>query len=251
MTDAVMNEPMGPDRTDQDTSARSGLDFPPVRFVFLAKGFSLIFWGLLLAMILFFGNASVEVFHVVRIPAYVVGSALAAWGVWMLSDAGAISGPWHRHVRATLILVSLQIYFAPFVEWWKLSPHKMIYLVNVIGLLLVSMLTLFYVNRLAADLFRRLQNRSGRIEAWVFGGGVVVLMIVPLVLTTVACLVATMRYQTNFEFEMWQTIIQLPIWVYMILTIPCSLTLVTAWKARELCLRRLAQDDRDATPTHG
>ncbi|MBU4199869.1 MAG: hypothetical protein KKE37_04970 [Verrucomicrobia bacterium] len=226
-------------------------DLQPVRFLFLAKGFSRVFWGLLIAMILFFGNASVEVFHFVRVPAYIAGSALVAWGLWMLSGAGAVGAQWRTHVRMVMALVFLQVYFAPFFEWWKMSPHVLIYLANVLGLLLVSMLALFWVNVLAADVFRRLSNRGGQIEAWVFAGSVILLMIAPLVLTVIFCLVAALRYQTEFEFEIWQTVVRLPIWVYMILTIPCSLTLIVSWKVKELCYGRLAEGDREAKPTHG
>ncbi len=247
MNDTMMNDQMDSDRTDQDMPL-TGADLPPVRFVFLAKGFACIFWGLLIAMIMFFGNAAVEVFHYVRIPGYVVGSLLAAWGVWMLSEAGVVSAKWRRRVRVALILVFLQVYFAPFLEWWKVSPHLLFYFVNVLGLLLVSMLTLFYVNLLAADVFHRLPHRGGRIEALAFGGGVLLLMIVPLVITVIFCLVAAVRYQTDFEFEMWQTIIRIPIWIYMILTLPCSLTLIASWKAKDLCYRRLVHDDADSNP---
>ena len=234
---------MIPGRAGQDMPLQGGLDIPPVRFFFLAKGFSRIFWGLLIAMVLFFGNAAVELFHFIRIPAYVVGSALAVWGVWMLNHAGVVSSKWRRRVRVTMILVFLEIYFAPFLEWWKLSPHTPFYLANVLGLLLVSMLTLFYVNLLALEVFRRLPDRAGQMEAMVFGGAVVLLMITPLILTVLFCLVAALRYQTDFEFEIWQAVVRLPIWVYMILTVPCSLTLIAAWKAKNLCYGRLAQDD--------
>lgn len=246
MTNAVMSESKIPSRTGQDTSLSGDLERPPVRFFFLAKGFARIFWGLLIAMILFFGNAAVEVFHFVKLPAYVVGCALAAWGLWMLPTAGAVSLKWRPRVRAAMALVFLQIYFAPFLEWWKGSPHVAFYFVNVLGLLLVGMLMLFFVNLLAADAFGRLRDRGGRIEALIFAWGVVLLMIAPLVLTAACCLLAAFRYKTDFEFEMWQAVGQLPIWIYMVLTIPCSLTLIATWKAKDSCYRRLALDDADA-----
>lgn len=250
-TTTLTDEKTGALPIERDIPAPGEPGIQPVRFLFLAKGFSRIFWGLLIAMVLFFGNASVEVFHFVRIPAYVVGSALAAWGLWMLSEAGGVEAKWHSRVRAALAMVGLQIYFSPFFEWWKMSPHVLIYMANVLGLLLVSMLALLWVNVLAASVFRRLADRGGQIEAWSFAGSIVLLMIAPLVLTVIFCLVAAMRYHTDFEFEIWETVVRLPIWVYMILTIPCSLTLIASWKVKELCYRRLAEGDGDAHPAQG
>ncbi len=207
---------------------------------FLARGFTRIFWGLLVALILFFGRVSIVVTPGMKISAYVVGCALAAWGVWTLAAAGLDSRWWRRCWRATLGLLLLTIYFAPFLEWWKRAPQVPLYLVNVLGLLLASMLTLLLLDLLAADIFRRLEQWPARREALAFGGSVFLLMIAPLVVTVLASLWATIRYQTSFEFEMWRMILHLPIGVYAILTVPCSLTLFTIWKARALCYQRLA-----------
>lgn len=251
MTATVMSAQTDSSSTGQFIPVREDNDLQLVRFLFLAKGFSRIFWGLLIAMILFFGNAAVEVFHFVRMPAYVAGSALVAWGLWMLAGAGGVGLKWRIHVRAAMALVLMQIYFAPFFEWWKMAPHELIYLANVLGLLLVSMLALFGINVLAADVCRRLADRGGQLEAWAFAGSIILLMILPLVLTVIFCLVAALRYQTDFEFEIWQTIVRLPIWVYMILTIPCSLTLIASWQVKELCYRRLAEGGGAAKPIQG
>ncbi len=214
-----------------------------MRCFFLARGFSRIFWGLLCAALFFFGNAAVEMFSFVKLPAYVAGSCVIAWGLWMLPAAGAISPRWRRRVRAALALAGLQIYFAPFLEWWKLAPHAAFYFVNILGLLMASMGMLLIINLLAADVFRCLQDRGGQLEALAFAWGVVLLMIAPLLLTTAFCLLAAFRYDSDFVFEMWQTVVQLPIWIYMLLTVPCSLTLIAVWKVKALCYRRLAQEE--------
>ncbi len=242
MTDAVINPTTIPGGNDRGMRLPGDRERLPVSCFFLAKGFSRIFWGLLLAMVLFFGNAAVELFHFVNLPAYMAGSALAAWGLWMLSDAGSVSLRWRRRVRAALALLLLQIYFAPFLEWWKAAPGIDFYFINVLGLLLVSLLAFFFVNLLAADTFRRLQERGAQIEALVFALSVVLLMIVPLVLTTGFSLMVALRYKTDFAVEMWQSVMQLPTWVYTILTLPCSLTLVAVWKAKVLCYHCMAEE---------
>lgn len=252
MTDVVSNPTAISGGNDRGGAALSeACDQLPGRCFFLAKGFSRIFWGLLIAMALFFGNAAVEVLHAVKLPAYVAGSALAAWGLWILPAGGAGGPRWRNLVRASLALVCLQIYFSPFLEWWKLSPCSLFYFLNVLGLLLASMLVFFFVNLLAADLFRRFQRRGARIEALVFALGVLLLMIAPLVLTAAFSLMAALRYQTDFAGEMWRAFIQLPSWVYMLLTLPCSLTLVALWKAKDMCYRRLTEDAAEQAMRQG
>lgn len=228
-----------PVANDRAALAADGPDGQPARYFFLARGFSRVFWGLLIAVILFFGNAAVEFFYFMKVPAYVAGSGLVAWGLWILPAAGDITPHWRRRVRLTLALVFMQIYFAPFLEWWKLAPQTALYFINLLGLLLASMLVLLLTNLLAADIFRRLGNRVGRIEALAFAWGVVLLMIAPLLLTAAACLLAAFRYESDFVFEMWQIVVQLPIWTYMLLSMPYSLTLIIAWKVKTVCYRRL------------
>ncbi len=242
MTDAAINPTKIPGDNDRATFSPGDQQLP-VSCFFIAKGFSRIFWGLLLAMVLFFGNAAVELFHCVKLPAYVAGSALAVRGLWMLSDAGPVSLRWRRRVRAALALLLLQIYFAPFLEWWKAAPGIDFYFINVLGLILISMLAFFFVNLLAADTFWRMQGgRGAQIEALVFALGVVLLMIVPLIVTIGFSFMAAWRYNTNFALEMWQSVMHLPTWAYMILTLPCSLTLITAWKAKVLCYSRVVEE---------
>ncbi len=241
--------PAAPPGVREGERFRPGGDgLPADACFFLAKGFSRVFWGLLLAMALFFGNASVEVFQALRLPAYVAGSGLAAWGLWTLGAAGAVSPRWRRRVRATLAMVCLQIYFAPFLEWWKAAPGVTFYFLNVLGLLLASMLAFFLVNLLAADACRRLRQSGGQVEALAFAAGVVLLMIAPLALTSLFSLLAALRYQTGFAVEMWQTVIRLPAWVYMVLTLPCSLTLVAVWKIKTLCYHLITEDAEGAGP---
>src|SRR5450759_5926014 len=59
----------------------------PAQILCLAKGFSRIFWGVFLMIGLFLSQAGLEVFHGLRIPAYVLGAGLIGWGLWLLNWA--------------------------------------------------------------------------------------------------------------------------------------------------------------------
>ncbi|MCX6993544.1 MAG: hypothetical protein NT011_10445 [Kiritimatiellaeota bacterium] len=211
----------------------------PAQILCLAKGFSRIFWGVLLMVGLFLSQAGLEVFHGIRIPAYVLGAGLIGWGLWLLQSAGPARRSWQRHTRLALGLAFLIIYFAPFITWWQAMPYENLFLINVLGLLLTGMGILLLVNLLAAETFGLFEERGGRVESQVFAFGVVILMIAPFLIGLLFALVASMRYNAPFAEEIWLTINRIPIWLYVATTLPCSLTMVAAWKAKTICYQRL------------
>lgn len=222
----------------------------------MAKGFSLIFWGVFLMISLFLGQAVLEVFHGTRIPAYVAGAVLIGWGLWLLQTAGPVSRNWQRRTRMAQVLAFLLIYFAPFIIWWKTMPYANLFLVNVLGLLLTVMGILLLVNLLTADAFILFRERGNQVESQVFALGVIIMMIVPFLIGLLFALVASLRYDSTFAQEIWLTMNRVPPWLYITATLPCSLTLVASWKAKALCYQRLwnggtKPDDRHRTTDNG
>ena len=211
----------------------------PAQILCLARGFSRIFWGVFLMVGLFLSQAGLEVFHGIRIPAYVLGAGLIGWGLWLLRSAGPARQGWQRRTRMALGLAFLIIYFAPFITWWQAMPYENLFLVNVLSLLLTGMGILLLVNLLAAETFGVFELRGSRIESQIFAFGVVILMIAPFLIGLLFALVASMRYNTAFAEEIWLTINRIPIWLYVATTLPCSLTMVASWKAKTLCYQRL------------
>ena len=211
----------------------------PAQILCLAKGFSRIFWGVFIMVSLFPSQAGLEVFHGIRIPAYVLGAGLIGWGLWLLQSAGPARRSWQRRTRMALGLAFMVIYFAPFIAWWQATPRENFFLVNVLGLLLAGMGILLLVNLLTADACILFKERGGQVESQVFAFGVVILMIAPFLIGLLFALVASMRYNSLFAEEIWLTVNRVPIWLYVATTLPCSLTLVASWKAKALCYQRL------------
>jgi len=225
----------------------------PAQLLCMAKGFSRVFWGVLIMVGLFLSQAGLEVFRGVRIPAYVVGAGLIGWGAWLLQSAGPISRRWHARTRTTLELVCLAVYFSPFIGWWQAMPGEIFFLVNVLGLLMAGMGILLLINLLSAETCILFKERGGQVESQVFALGVVLLMIAPFLIGLLFALVASIRYNSVFAEEIWVTINRMPVWLYVATTLPCSLTLVASWKAKALCYQRLwdsgeKPDDRRQTP---
>jgi len=226
--------------SDANNDARLNANaITPAQTLCLAKGFSRIFWGVFIMVGLFLSQAGLEIFHGIRIPAYVLGAGLIGWGLWLLQSAGPATPSWQRRTRLALGLVFLIIYFAPFIAWWQARPYENLFLVNVLGLLLTGMGIILLVNLLSAETFGLFAERGSRVESQVFAAGVVILMIAPFLIGLLFALVASMRYATMFAEEIWLVIDRVPVWLYVATTLPCSLTMVAAWKAKATCYKHL------------
>ncbi len=105
------------------------------------------------------------------------------------------------------------------------------------------MLVLFYINLLAAEAHRILNERGGQIESKLFALSVVLLMIVPLFIALAFPLITAIRFNTSLYFEIWTVISRVPAWTYVFFTVPCSLTLMASWKAKDRCYRELCARD--------
>ncbi|MBI2437898.1 MAG: hypothetical protein HYV36_03690, partial [Lentisphaerae bacterium] len=109
---------------------------------------------------------------------------------------------------------------------------------------------LLLVNLLTAETFRLFQERGSQVESQALVLGVVVFMIAPFLIGLLSTLYASIRYNFLFAEELWLTVSRVPPWLYVAATLlPCSLTLVAAWKAKTLCYQRLW--DSGAKPDAG
>ncbi len=208
----------------------------------MARGFACVFWGLLLSLILLFSNAFFEFFDIIRIPAYLIGSGIVAWGLFSMRDAGSVSRLWTRRRRGALFFAILHIYCAPFFVWWSAMQSNSFLLVNFLGFVLVGMFALLYINLLAAEIARCLKSKGEWAEACLFAAGIVMLMIAPFVISIAGPAASAVRFRTSLYFELWSLANRAPTWVRVLVSLPCSLTLVAAWKAKSLCYRRFLAD---------
>ena len=211
---------------------------------YIAKGFSRIFWGLFITLILLFANASFQFLYNLRFPAYVIGSGLLIWGLLLLRNAGYLTTRWRATIQLSLILVVIQIYFAPFVAWWVSMPHVPFYVINCLALLFASMLNLLIFNLLSAEASRFLQNRFYELESKLFAGVVVVVMIIPFLACVTVSVYTASHYETSFYIELWYILARIPYWAYGVLTIPCLLTLIASWQVKECSYDMLWSQDK-------
>jgi len=213
-----------------------------IKFINLVKGFSRVFWGLALTAVLFLSQVKLEFFSGLRLPAYFIGTALHCWGLLTLRNAGKISARWNSCLMLAILLALSQIYFYPFVYWWKTMPYIFFFTFNVGALAAAVILSLYLINIIVADFFRHLSLKGERLEAQIYAGAVIAFMAVPLIVAVVFSSISAWRYQTMFLDELIEAVHRVPLWLYIIVTVPCSLTLAVLWKARDRSYQQFCRE---------
>ncbi|MDD5482210.1 MAG: hypothetical protein PHP98_00965 [Kiritimatiellae bacterium] len=222
-------------------AGKGGEDIETIDFISLGRGFSRMFWGLALAAVLFLSQAKFEFFANIRLPACFLGIAFYCWGLLTLLRAGKISSGWNFHVGLALLLALLEIYFFPFVRWWRAMPYVSFFTFNVGALAAAVIVSLYLSNIIAADFFNRLSLKKERLESRIYAGTVAVFMALPLLAAVVLANFSARRYQTMFLDELAGLAHDVPIWLYIIVTVPYSLTLAVLWKARDRSYQKFYQ----------
>jgi len=218
------------------------LSSEPIHFITLVKGFSRVFWGLALTAVLFLSQAKLEIFSGICLPVYFFGTALHCWGLLTLRNAGKISARWNSYLVLAILLALSEIYFSPFVHWWNMMPYIPFFTFNVGALAGAVIISLCLINIIAADFFRRLSLKGERLEAQIYAGAVMILMAAPLFVAVVFSSVSALRYQTMFLDELVETVHHVPVWLYVVVTIPYSLTLAVLWKARDRSYQQFCRE---------
>lgn len=206
----------------------------------IARGFSCSFWGIPLSLLLFFGAVDVDIMERVRLPAYILGVLLVYIGFIFLHRSKPVTRRWKTWAGQGLILSFILVYFSPFVYWWSHRPFTGFYVGNMLALVACATWLMFSVNRLAAEVGMALQDRTFAIEADLCGWSTVGLMMIPLLITTGLTLYYAGVAQLDWITEWVSVQSEMPVWLYFFFLIPITLTMTSAWKAKECCIRAIA-----------
>jgi hypothetical protein len=228
---------MLPDPTDNAEylrAKRMNVSVSADALIRVARGFSCIFWGIPLSLLLFGGKLDIHLFSFVRMPAYVVGVFLAYIGATYLQRAGPFHDLWSRRVRQALFLLLVEIYLAPFVYWWRQMPQVPYFAANMTGLVLCTTWGLFVVNRLAGEVCKLIHDRTFFIETQVAGRLAAGFMIIPLAHAVYDFVCSVLQPADNLFFDL-----HLPSWLYASTLLPFLITMAVSWQIKERCLQAL------------
>lgn len=204
-----------------------------------ARGFSCVFWGIPVGLLLYSGTLDLRLSPFLRLPTYVGGVFVIYCGMILFQRAGPLSPLWPRRVREALFILLLQVYLAPFLYWWRQMPHVPYYVANVVGLVFCTAMGLLVLNMLAADLAGTLHDPVLRAEARAAAWLAVAFMVVPAA-DAVIHSIRTVFQADNMTFmETFPIPPEMPRWLRAAAFVPFGLTMAITWKAKELALRTL------------
>ena len=203
------------------------------------RGFSCVFWGIPLSVLLFAGAIDLRLPFTARAPAYVFGIFLVYCGVVYFQRTVLPVPRWESLVRELLFVLLIEVYLSPFVFWWRHMPHVPYYVANILILRLCTTWGLFILNHLAVDIARLLRDRLLAIEAQVCAWLALVIMLVPTGYALLQSVLAARSFGISLApGEAIGGPHRLG-WVYAVALIPFTLTMMIAWTSKERCLRAL------------
>ena len=206
----------------------------------LTRGFSCLFWGLPAAVLLATGAMEFRLRASLKIPAYLLGVLLIFLGILLFERGPALTAQWRRRIHQALFLLMLQVYLAPFIQWWRAAPGVLYYSANVLVLLAATMGAFYVFNQLAAETGTALGDRILRVEASLCGWVSMACLLLPAAYVAAqAALLSGPFLETADRYPVALLPYLLPRWMYALALLPFALTMTMAWRARALCWKVL------------
>ena len=207
----------------------------------MSRGFSCLFWGLLLIAAMHLVAMRPEVAVRWRIVAFWISFLPLVCGLWMLRACGEVTPRWHRKISRVFLLGFAAIYLCPFWVWWNAVPAKPYFAVNAGLYLLVMIGMLVGLNRLAGESARWMSDISLRREAAAGWG-----MVLWLSVCTVFAL-AWLYYRAGVLDAGVETVLLqlagLPREARTLFLLPHVMTAYVMWRAKETGFRRTVRPE--------
>lgn len=202
-----------------------------------ARGFSCIFWGILLCLLLYSG------FLVIRTSTFrptspeLPGLLLVVVGGFMLLSSGTLSVSWSHATRRVVVASLCVLAFAPFLEWWRRMPHLSMFSANVLALMLSILWLLIEIHRLAGETGKMTGNPTLRVESNLCLWSTVLLYGIPLIAIIARSSPSLFEMQAG-NYVLPVLLLSWPRWIHVAMLAPFLLAMAIAWEAKEVCLRQ-------------
>ncbi|TAN35668.1 MAG: hypothetical protein EPN23_10875 [Verrucomicrobia bacterium] len=233
--------------TDELTGATGekrppNLPLRPDQLISLARGFAWMGWGLLATFLLLLGLLE---WHLPRLlaglPSYAIGATLTLFGGMLWWRAAEQTRPWQRHARLAVALAALQIYFAPFVRWWRHDLNDIQLYLNSMALPACLMLLAWTLARQAEETGRMLADHALVTEARL-GRRTLILPVLALTMLLAAyetAVLADMPLPKPISVALPG--MAMPPWLMAAYLGAISMTVSLCWRATHACHHALVQ----------
>ena len=210
-----------------------------------ARGFTSLFWGIPMMLLLMSGAVSIQSFSYMRLPPYLIGVLIMYMGMMFLYRMSPPTPRWRRLVRQGILFSFLLVYFSPIVHWWLRRPDELFYLLNMFLLIVCVSWGLLVINLLAAELGRRMDDRAFLIEAQLCGWAAVTLVIGPALAIGTIAVIEMIRAKCGLYEGVLYAYHAVPHWILALFLLPFTLTMASSWQAKRRCIVALKQLDAE------
>ena len=213
-----------------------GVDGETSRLLRMSRGFSCIFWSLLLISAMHVLSMRTDVSARWRILAFWISFLPLVGGLWMLRACGELTARWRRKISRVSLLGFAAIYLCPFLVWWNIVPTKLYFAVNTGVFILVMIGMLVELNRLAGESARWMNDVSLRRESTAGWG-----MVLWLSGCTVGALSWLYYHAGVLDAGVETVLIQisgLPSEARTLFLLPYAMTAYVMWRVKETGFRR-------------
>lgn len=159
----------------------------PGHYLAAARGFSALYWGLLLVVLVMVGTLTIHLPLAARLPGHAAGLLLLLAGCWHMRQVWTGPGAGRAWLRVLAGMVALQLYLVPFLGWWRAGTAAWYAALNIVLLLVGGIVLLAAIPRLVRQLAHQTGNsdleNEARVGGWlvpVMGGVSLFLYILPV-----------------------------------------------------------------------
>lgn len=222
------------------------LALPPRQLALLSQGFRLLFWGacaLVGVAIESLVTGRLRMFVVVIGALGVLGTALSGWRLRQVTGLGP---HWRRATICLSLTGILTAYLAVFGWFWLQVPANFYLLCHAMAWVVLLLCHLVAANYCAYVLGQMLGSRSLALQGALYGLGVVLLLLVPL-LVLVSTLLQNAWTGVNAlgQLQYWLSQQNLASSLLFLWLTPLSLTMSLVWTAQDLAWERLTAPPPD------
>lgn len=216
----------------------------PRLLVQVVRGFTALFWGLGLVVLLLTGALQLPLLDRWPLPRHAPAMLVLAAGAIGLWRSPVDVATWRARTRSLALAVLAHIYLLPFFRWWQLAPQQPFFSIHMVVVLLATAWMLLAANLLAGELGRATRNPVLVIEARLCGWSVLLLGGVLLSLALVDEVREVFLHPLLAGRPLWlHTGSSARAWLILhgLICLPFLLTMASVWEARSEALAGLTR----------
>lgn len=204
----------------------------------LARGLTVLFWGLPTALVVCVWTAQTQRFRPFGFVPAVVSLGLLLYGVLLLGRFQPQERVWRRALDQALLLAMINLGLSPFLYWWSRMPAQPFFTGIVQLLALTGLVFLIHLNQVLLRLSTMLPDETLRAEARQFTPINRVLLGASTLLTVAYILLAKTGVAPSVYVQsILLTIEDKILWLLVpFLLLPLAMTMALIWKTKETIL---------------